>query len=303
MAAALPDNSIAHRYLHCNLNVVDVDVAGAFYSAVVGITETMRSGDRDTETDGAVLSVPGMTRSTAAFFYDSRGPRTACANEIVAWYQPATVGVPYEDPWAVGLQALGYAVDDPAATAALARANGGKDATGPDVSDVVGGPTVTVLDPSGSGVDLVQDAAEAGTIRHLRQNVRNLDASVEWYQAIGFSVVREPADGVLGGTPVRHATLKLSDEKQRLVLVQVPSSAPQQPYTEPYHAGLFRSALQVDDPVAAHERLIAEGRSAGAELHELELGGTNVGHLQILVLRDPDGVLVEMVGRDRSIFR
>jgi catechol 2,3-dioxygenase-like lactoylglutathione lyase family enzyme len=301
--APLPEreHSAARRYLHANLNTSDVNGLAAFLANTLGIRETMRSGSEDHVSDGAVLGQAGMVRSEAAFLYDARGPRTACAIELVQWYDPQTLGEPYSDPWHVGVQAVGYVVQNVIEVADRARDLGATDADGPPFSAVVGAPAVTLTMPGGARLDLVEGPGDASRIRHLRQNVTDLDRSIGWYEGIGFSVIVPPADAEVGGRTVRHAALQLPDEGQRLILVEVGGS--DRAYVEPCHAGLFRSALAIDDPAAGQLRLEGEGLVAKSELHELVLEGTKVGHLQILIVRDPDGVMVEFVGRDRSLFR
>lgn len=293
------EHSAARRYLHSNLNTSDIDGLAAFLAAALGVQETMRSGGPDFVSDGSVLGYPGKVRSAAAFLYDERGPRTACALELVQWYDPQTTGEPYTDPWHVGIQAVGYSVPDVEQVAQRARGEGAADADGPDFSPVVGARIVTLTIPGGARVDLVH--GDAAQIRHLRQNVVDLDRSIAWYEGIGFAVLESPTEVQVDGRAVRRAALRLPDEGQRLLLVEVGGS--DRAFVEPYHAGLFRSALAVDDPAATQQRLRAEKIVERSDLHELVLEGTPVGKLQILITRDPDGVMVEFVGRDRSIFR
>lgn len=301
--AATPEreHSAARRYLHSNLNTSDVDGLAAFLANMLGIRETMRSGGPDFVSDGSVLGHAGPVTSAAAFLYDSRGPRTACAIELVQWYDPKTLGEPYTDPWHVGIQAVGYTVQNVIEVADQARDLGATDADGPPFSAITGEPTVTLTIPGGARLDLVQGAGEAAQIRHLRQNVTDLERSIHWYEGVGFSVVSAIADAEVGGRTVRHAALALPDEGQRLLLVEVGGT--DRAFVEPFHAGLFRSALAIDDPAAGQVRFTAEKLVEKSELHELVLEGTKVGHLQILITRDPDGVMVEFVGRDRSLFR
>jgi catechol 2,3-dioxygenase-like lactoylglutathione lyase family enzyme len=76
------------------------------------------------------------------------------------------------------------------------------------------------------------------------------------------------------------------------------------PYGVAHHAGLFPTALAVSDVTAAAEALEAQGIGPGpGGVRQVHLAGTAVGTLSILFLRDPDGVMVELVERDSGIFR
>jgi catechol 2,3-dioxygenase-like lactoylglutathione lyase family enzyme len=295
------ERSCARRYLHACLNTLDADGLSDFFAEVFGLRETMRSGKPDEPADGAILGQRGMVRSSAAFVYDPRGPRTACAAELVEWFEPRTAGEPYTDPWHTGIQALGYAVGDVDVVIKRALERGGARADGPSWESVVGAPTTSIVVPGGAIVDVVEGAGADSRIRHLRQNVRELGASLEWYEAIGFNVTRPVATARVDEREVRHVELALADEPQRLILVETADSEPA--FFEPYHAGLFRSALATDSVADAFERLSGEGRIDGAEIHEWDLANTPVGLLKLLIMRDPDGVMVEFVERDRSIFR
>jgi len=68
-----------------------------------------------------------------------------------------------------------------------------------------------------------------------------------------------------------------------------------------YHRGLYRIALGVDDVNAAYETLSADGPLTAPEF--VELPGTRLGGVTVLFMRDPDGVVVELVGRPRSHMR
>ena len=67
----------------------------------------------------------------------------------------------------------------------------------------------------------------------------------------------------------------------------------------PFHRGLFRMALAVDDILEAHAELTRRG-VARQLTHTFQLPGTKLTEgLTILFMRSPDGVIVELVGRPR----
>jgi catechol 2,3-dioxygenase-like lactoylglutathione lyase family enzyme len=288
----------AYRYLHCNLNCPDAEALAGFYVAALGLRVVMRSGGPDAPAqDGEALGLPGPVRTKTCFVYDDRGARSAPGVELQQWYDPPLVGRPYTGANRIGLQALGFSVADVDAATARALALGARRV------DRAAGAVTTLVDPTGVAFDLVAgEAGEAGEggeagdagatggrLRHLRQTCRDLQRSRDWYRAVGFQ-------------PAAAGALRLPDQPHELLLEQ--SAGGGEPYPVAHHAGLFRSALAVDDvhEVAEQLRRRAIGPGAGG-VREVSLPGTAVGALSILFLRDPDGVTVELVQRDRAIFR
>jgi catechol 2,3-dioxygenase-like lactoylglutathione lyase family enzyme len=70
-----------------------------------------------------------------------------------------------------------------------------------------------------------------------------------------------------------------------------------------YHRGLYRIALGVDDVNAAYGQLSATAAEPLPAPQFVELPGTRLGGVTVLFLPDPDGVVVELVGRSRSHMR
>jgi catechol 2,3-dioxygenase-like lactoylglutathione lyase family enzyme len=73
--------------------------------------------------------------------------------------------------------------------------------------------------------------------------------------------------------------------------------------SEPNHAGIYRTAVGVDDTRAAHAALVEAGVEFDRDPISVELKGTPVPDMWICFLSDPDGVPFELVGRPRSAFR
>jgi catechol 2,3-dioxygenase-like lactoylglutathione lyase family enzyme len=98
--------------------------------------------------------------------------------------------------------------------------------------------------------------------------------------------------------------MKLPDEAAEVVLTDWsnPKSHGQHP-ADANHAGLFRTAVGVDDTVASYERFLADGWKFEREPRQVELEGTAVPDMWICFLNDPDGVPFEFVQRPRSAFR
>jgi catechol 2,3-dioxygenase-like lactoylglutathione lyase family enzyme len=151
-------------------------------------------------------------------------------------------------------------------------------------------------------------------LRHLRITVTDIDASLSWYHGMGFLDVAEhvlvsgdfvglkSADG--SSAIGRAHRMKLPDEAAEVVLTDWsnPKSHGQHP-VDANHAGLFRTAVGVDDTVASYERFLADGWKFEREPRQVELEGTAVPDMWICFLNDPDGVPFEFVQRPRSAFR
>ena len=301
----------ARRFLHVCYCTADSGPATKFFVELFGMKNTMTAEVR--RSSGAVLGLDGETTSGAAFVYDARGPRVSPALEIQTWIDPPLVGEPPTDPTVAGIHALGIAVPDLAAAEAAVVGAGctviGRGAL-PGIGDMV-----TVRDPRGVTLDLVGgEPRVAGSppsrLRHLRSSVTDLEASLPWFDDLGFDLVDRATltdgapIGVEGPVDAEMVRLRLPDEPFELVLIQWRTPRTKGRHTDrPNHAGLFRAALGVDDTVVAYESLLADGTSFDRAPMVVPLVGTPVPDLVICFLSDPDGVPFEFVQRPRSAFR
>ena len=215
------------------------------------------------------------------------------------------------DPTEVGVKALGFAV--PSIDRALVRLTRLGCRVAGDGANPRGARQVAVRDPRGVTLDLVEDSSlgEGETrFHHLRQTVSNLDASVSFFGSLGFDQIdRTPfAEGGFVGRPdhceAELARLRLPDEPMELHLVGWSEpTAHGCHYAEPFHTGLYRAALGVDDTRASHARMVARGARFDRPPMEVALSGTPVPDMWITFISDPDGVPFEFVQRPRSAFR
>ncbi len=298
----------ARRFLHvCYCCADDVEVT-TFLVEGLHLRNTMRTTDE--YGPGAILGIDRDVRSVGSFVYDRRGPRTSPAIEVQGWYDPAPVGEPSTDPFAVGIKALGFAV--PAVDEAVARLAGMGCTVVGDAPSPFGGRQVTLLDPRRVTLELVGDpalAADDTQMHHLRITVTDLDASLPFYEMLGFEVAERGTidDGAFvghAGATGRYARLQLPDEPfgARLVEWTSPESHGHH-YGEPWHAGIFRAALGVDDTRASYTYLTGTGAVFDRPPMEVELSGTPVPDMWITFISDPDGIPYEFVQRPRSAFR
>jgi catechol 2,3-dioxygenase-like lactoylglutathione lyase family enzyme len=172
-----------------------------------------------------------------------------------------------------------------------------------------------LADPFGTQIDLLADALVPENevrMRHLRITVTDLETSVAWYHGLGFIDIEthklSEADFMgfkaAGEVQVAVRRLRLPDERCELVLTQwnSPPSHGRHP-VEANHAGLFRTAVSVDDTRRSYDEFRAAGWVFEREPRQVELEGTNVPDMWICFLNDPDGVPFEFVQRPRDAFR
>jgi catechol 2,3-dioxygenase-like lactoylglutathione lyase family enzyme len=287
-----------HSLLHTNLNTVDVSAAAGFYADVLGLRPGMKTAR--TAADGRALGVAGAPVTECWFLYDHRGPRTAPAVEVLEWETPATTGVHPAEPHHIGISSLGYAV--PSIDPVRASRPWTDLAAWPVRGSATGAARTTDLD--GVPIELTElSGGEAPVFSHLRINVTDLDASVSWYERLGFTVKATARSATTGDAVLSYASMITDgDPSFSLELTQWEDPKGTGCASSPaYHRGLYRIALGVDDVNAAYETLAADGPLTAPEF--VELPGTRLGGVTVLFLRDPDGVVVELVGRSRSHMR
>jgi catechol 2,3-dioxygenase-like lactoylglutathione lyase family enzyme len=302
-------DGIARRFLHICYCCNDVDPVTSFFVEGLAMRNTMRTPPE--RSSGAILGFPGEIEGCASFVYDRRGPRTSPAIEVQSWVDPKLVGTPSVDPFEVGIKAIGFAVPDLAAAQARLTALGCQTVvTGPSPF----GPKAAMMrDSNGVTIELVEDetlAADATQMDHLRITCTDIDTSLKFYEQLGFLVVErrtfEDAAfvGVETTVDAELVKLRLPDEPFEVLLIQWrdPSSHGRH-YAEPNHAGLFRTALCVDDTRQAYAALSAAGIVFDRAPMAVTLRGTPVPDMWICFVSDPDGVAYEFVQRPRSVFR
>jgi catechol 2,3-dioxygenase-like lactoylglutathione lyase family enzyme len=298
----------ARRFLHVCYTCGDTEPVSTFFAEHLALRTTMRTPLE--RADGAILGVAGDVLGAAAFVYDERGPRASPAVEIQSWVEPALTGTPVTDPTTAGIQSLGLAVADVGATVGRLVDHGCTVVGRPGAP--FGQPWQTVRDPRGVTFDLVEDRAlgpGATRMRHLRITATDLAASLPWYHGLGFATVGA-ADlddgeflGLRGPSAATAVRLRLPDEPFEAVLVgwTTPASHGRHPVA-PNQAGLFRTAVCVDDTRASYQDMVAAGWEFERAPMAVALNGTPVPDMWICFLRDPDGVPFELVGRPRAAF-
>jgi catechol 2,3-dioxygenase-like lactoylglutathione lyase family enzyme len=301
----MADVSIEHparRFLHiCYCCADDLEVADFFVEGLQ-LKQVMRTTDE--YGSGAILGLDYDVRSIGNFVYDRRGPRVSPAIEIQGWYDPKPVGEPSTDPYEVGIKALGFAV--PSVDDAVERLVKLGCSVVNDGSSPVDARHAALIDPRDVTLELVEDQTlgeDESQMHHLRVTVGNLDESLPFYEMLGFAVTDRNAFEY-GDAKGELAQLRLPDEPFEVRLVQYDDPASHgRHYAEPYHAGIFRAALGVDDTRASYDYLTGTGAVFDRPPMQVELSGTPVPDMWITFISDPNGIPYEFVQRPRSAFR
>ena len=282
----------ARRFLHMCYCCDDTDEVVDFLVNVLDMREVMRNPLHPS--DGSLLGIDGEIVSGAAFVYDKRGPRTSPSIEVQEWVKPTVIGRPMNDATHVGMQSLGVAVPDLSSTVSRMNA-AGCSVVGEGSTDWTGR-WVTVADPTGTLFDIFEDPTipvGESRMRHLRITVTDLAASLPWYAGLGFIDVdrHEWTSGTHVGVTTANATadvvrLRLPDEPCEVVLTQWrhPVSHGRHP-EHANQAGLFRTAVGVDDTVRSYDEFRAAGWTFEREPRRVELSGTKVRHVDLLPQR------------------
>lgn len=293
------------RLLHTNYNCHDLEALERWYTGMFGTRAVMRA--RAEDSDGIAFGLRMPTAYDAAFLYDHRGARRTSSLELVRWRTPPTIGQPYGDPWEPGIQSVAYTVPDLDQAARNAgRLGGAVIRRGED--------WLLLRDPEGVWVEAYPAPGEAEQI-HIRVTVDDLSVSTAWWCRLGWAAGAEPAvggaalwpatkvDGIERRVVAEQALIATDDSTLSVLLTRWSGNAPAgSSYGAPFHNGLYRFAMAVDDVQVAYQRLRAD-RVASQPPYTFQLPGTAITDgLTILFLRDPDGILVELVHRPRSFF-
>jgi catechol 2,3-dioxygenase-like lactoylglutathione lyase family enzyme len=286
------------RFLHCNYNCNDAGPLERFYTELFGLRPVMRTTSAGS--DGTPFGIYGETASETVFLYDHRGGRYSNSLELVQWTQPATFGNPYPHAWCNGIHSIAYTATDLDAVALTAERLGG--------TLVRRGRWWLLLrDPEGVAVE-VHSVDGPSEVRYLRIVCSDLDRTLDWWQQLGFTqaeLSNVAGDEIWPAEGDRHVTAEQAivgtdDASFGVIFTTWSGPQPTGPtYAMPFHHGLYRMAMAVDDIHSTYDALLAAGIPRQPP-YTFQLPGTKLTDgLTIMFIRDPDGILVELVDRPR----
>lgn len=298
------NQALVRRFLHCNYNCHDLERVERWYETVVGLKIVMRTSSFDE--DGTPFGIYGTTDARTHFLYDHRGGRRTTSLELVQWVRPLTLGGPYPFPWSRGIVAASYTVPDiDAAVLSSAEAGGTVERRGERWA--------LLRDPEGTAVEVVAAEGPPEALA-LRVVCSDADRTRSWWtEHLGLveapQLLRVPGStmwpAVDGHSLVaEHGLCGPDDPSFGVVLTQWDGPPPAGPTAAaPFHHGLYRIATAVDDVDSSFDTLSASG-VARQPPYRFQLPDTPLTDgLKIIFLRDPDGILVELVERPRHFFR
>jgi catechol 2,3-dioxygenase-like lactoylglutathione lyase family enzyme len=292
------------RFLHTNYNCRNVDVLEAWYGPLFGLRTVMRSVAADT--DGIAHGLRQEILADTAFLYDHRGARRATSLELVGWTDPPIMGTPYRNPWDHGIHALAYIVAELDDVVDRAVRTGGR-------LERRTARAALLRDPEGVAVEVIGADIAQPEAHHMRIVVNDMARTVDWYSALGYTASNEliliPASELWEGDADHAITGEVAmvgtdDPTYANIFTTWSGPPPDGPaYGGPTHSGLYRMALAVDDVPEAYDALRRAGMATYPP-YTFPLPGTPIGEgLTILFLRDPNGIVVELVQRPRSFFK
>lgn len=286
------------RFLHCNYNCRDAGRLERFYTDLFGLRAVMRTATSAGE--GIPFGMYGDTASETVFLYDHRGGRRSNSLELVQWTKPETYGSVYPHPCYRGIQSVAYSAEDLDVVAGAVDLLGGQ---------VVrrGNGWLLLRDPEGVWVEVLQ-ADGPSQARYLRIVCSDMERTTSWWAQLGFTEAPlgvVPGDQIWPGDDEHRLTAErglvgTDDPSFGILFTTWSGPQPTGPtYALPYHQGLYRMAMAVDDIHAAYATLLEAGVPRQPP-YTFQLPGTKLTDgLTILFIRDPDNILVELVDRPR----
>ena len=297
-------------FMHVNVNCTDLVRARAFYEDALGLVTSAHTKP-DRAQPGAAFGLDGDALWDAYVLDDPRGMGTAASLDLLRWERPAPCGVPPGFAPAPGLHRVAYTV--PSLDAVLPRVAAAGRGTLPPATVPRGDAPMRVawaLDPDGTAVELVEDAACSERVRGRDATIvcRDLERAVAWHERVlGLTVVARERGatgpgasfGTAGEARWDAAVLELPHRPAHyaLRLEQWHAPAPVlRARAVANQLGPFRVAFLVDDAQAWHAQLARRGVACTAPPVWLDMGPEiPLDGLWALFFFDPDGACVEMI--------
>lgn len=308
----LPSSEALHvtGRIHFNVNVSDFERARAFYREL-GFRDQV-AGFAETNTlevsRGVGLDTPYRIRAELIYLgelpagqIDLTEP-TGRFIDLIQWLEPFRGESPYRDVRQIGISYFSLTTPDLAGTMRGVTRSGGTIAAGPARAPT-GEKIAMVRDPDGTLIRLREDGGQAPIMEYVSFNVKDLDCSARFYEALGFAPAGEESvgrsfetAGLAQGEERRAVTMSHRVDGSRIRLNQWATPAPGEPYSSPMnHIGIQRinwasAALEAD--VVTLRNHGVSFLSAIAPCCEGDLS-----QFGFIVFSDPDGIYNQLMGK------
>lgn len=296
------------RFSHLVVNVSDLDRSLNFHEMVTSLKRDKRT--RAPEQDFAGLGLP-RGQFDGWILRDPVGIGGPAVH-LVEWQSPRSQGRGYPVYWHLGLFRICTQENDVPGMYERVLASGGtpfREPLQPEGQNIAGRPSFSTPDPDGVVLQKVNAPNDPRRMTHVALNVRDLDASRAFYEALGLRTYREPRSNVpvvqQFGPGNELATFQAAvldcpdtppcgDGRPVFSLDLCRWTQPEPvgtPYASQLHNGIVRLGFVVDDLAAVRANLIAR-RCAPSET-EVRDFGPEIGKRTAFVVKDPEGVVVE----------
>ncbi len=289
------------RFFHVNVNCTDLARSQAWYTAALGLVAATHTAPESVQSGDAF----GLDRARwdAWILTGGRGMQ-AGAVDLLEWLEPAPVGAPPATAAHNGFQRIGVTVPDLDAALTRVVARGGTVTEPAHAVETVGHQLrlAHVADPDGVRVELVE--GQSAGLSFVAVCCADLDASLAWYDALGFRErARIDSDGVGGAAfgldspaSIREVVLApAGGGVLSLILVGFEHPPVEFAPARAAHAvGIARAALLVDDLDDACANLHAAGVATVSPPVAMAMGG-GLPELRFVCFRGPDGELLELI--------
>lgn len=300
-----------NRFSQIVVNVSDLERSRAFYEAVTPLRTYA-------ETHAPNQTFAGLGIESGEFdgyiLHDATEGEP-CSLHLVKWRSPAPVGPSYRVYTDLGFFRMCFKSPDVPSLYANALANGGQPFTEPlpaENDHLMGRPVFSLPDPDGVVLEFV---TLPGTDRlyHVNCNVSDLEAACSFFQnVVGLTGHRrlasyEPTNHSFGPGgdlntfeaavfKARGGSTGLLDVLFTLDVVKWITPPPTgRPYDHQNNLGIARISCEVDDVEEIYEELGGSESTIAVAPPESWDYGPDLPERKVLIVRSPDGALVELV--------
>jgi catechol 2,3-dioxygenase-like lactoylglutathione lyase family enzyme len=290
------------RLFHVNVNCAILDRSRRFYTDGLGLAVGAHTAPESAQ-PGTAFGLD-VARWEASILLGPRGFEGG-AIDLLEWHEPRPVGTPPGGLTETGFQRIGIRVPDIDAAAARVDEFDGSLWSDPQVHTQPNGTEIRIVlasDPDGTAIELVEGGGTA--LSFVSVVCRDLDASLDYYAALGFREVARFATENDDGSHLRiHGPVEMDEVvlgapgggDVLLILVGFRNpkcaAAPARAATA---LGVWRAAYLVADVDAAVKTLAQHGIETISRPVAMAMG-PGLPELRFVCFRGPDAEVIELI--------